>query len=198
MNVYILYINKIQYGDIEPLGQYSSLTEASEHINENIEKYYPNIKYVKIDKNCTIDNALITIDNNTTHIIKSIPMRTEIYSVQYQRGYFGSARISKLESVISILEIIHKPFIPQPPQPPLIEPKYIPKLNKPLVNNINKNHNNDDYNIELINAIKAREDRMKKGDPKIKKIQSIRKPKLAPQFSKQEISIMLDEMDFHF
>src|SRR6187551_1464616 len=131
MNIYILYINKIEFGDVEPLGRYSSYTEASEHIDEVLGKFFPDMKEpTRIDKNCTIENATKTASWNSTHIIKTVlPIRTEIYKLEVARGYtLKSYRNPKLEVVISILEIANIPAsLPPTPSPPFPIPQPLAK-----------------------------------------------------------------------
>lgn len=190
MNIYILYINKIEFGDVEPLGRYSSYTEASEHINEVIGKFFPDMNEpTRIDKNCTVENATKTASWNSTHIIKTVlPIRTEIYKIEVARGYtLKSYRNHKLEAVISILEIANIPTPPPtpPPPPPVFQP-----ITKPTLI-AKKTDTEIKHNAELQNAIAARQSRIATNQEKQHKIV---KNKRLSQFDRDE----LDKIIFDF
>jgi len=194
MNIYILYINKIEFGDVEPLGRYSSYTEASEHINDVLEKFFPDMKETaRIDKNCTVENATKTASWNSTHIIKTVlPIRTEIYKLEVTRGYnFKSYRNPKLEAVISILEIANiltpAPIPPPPPPITLIpsKPSIITKKSETEIK----------HTAELQNAIAARQSRLATCQEKTHKI--IKNKRLS-QFDRDELDKIIHDFSSAF
>ena len=150
MNTYVLYVNHIASGDVECINQYSSFTEASKHIEEKVMKLL-NVEQdelMVLDRNCTVDNALKTIGKQK-YIIKSTPMRTDIYSKCQAKGYLYSTYIAKLEYTIAIMEVIQMIPIPTPPPPPQFDNSVDRIFNHNIKITTNRKHMNNIIGEEM-------------------------------------------------